>query len=63
MISKTSELSIVSNKMKDLQNAIKIRDAQISELERNSESYKIKISSFDSYLEEIKYLKQKITEY
>ena len=62
-IAKTSELVLLNNRIGELESKIKTKEGHITELERNSDSLKNKISSFDTYLDEIKYLKQKIIQY
>jgi len=51
---------LLNNRIGELESKIKTKEGHITELERNSDSLKNKISSFDTYLDEIKYLKQKI---
>lgn len=47
---KISEVGHLSNKILDLQSALKAKDAQLNELERSIESYKSKVVNFDNYL-------------
>ena len=60
---KSSQLTLATARVTELETAARSRESTMKELERINESLSLKIGGLDNNLEEMKYLKHKIAEY